>query len=408
MPWHPAATTNPLSSSSLKRLTGSGRKSKLKLLSPPRKVTPKSVSPKRSGSSAGSKKAPTSSQLKPSGPTQPATPTKFDSRAPPTPLKAASLNSLSSKSQNSSSPPKPKPALSNKTPVTSNTQPPLVGPPNPAQPENATRPVDKCTHPKNAVQEGPADSVDTSGNPNKANDVATTNKPSLSQVMEPEPNQNETLIEFEKRPEGSPAKSPPGQLTRNSSKSDIESLYASPSPERTVTELEPIELDSDPDFEMMEVMLLSHRGPSQSQQIKKELDAQSPAPPKTKGPLKRQRSRPSPNKSSQAPPQTPQTDSKPVKRPRVNGPNTSDLMLTGRRKHPEFWDLDGTVILQVDDVLFRVMRSTLSKASPWFQRLFSEELDHLEIMADCPVYIIEEDFNHLDFANLLRGLENGL
>jgi hypothetical protein len=108
--------------------------------------------------------------------------------------------------------------------------------------------------------------------------------------------------------------------------------------------------------------------------------------------------------------QTPQVNFKPVKRPQVNGPHSSDLavVLNDRTKHPEFWDLDGTVILQVDNVLFRVMRSTLTKASPWFQRLFSKEFDRLETMAGCPLYTIEEEFSHRDFANLLRGLENGM
>ena len=218
----------------------------------------------------------------------------------------------------------------------------------------------------------------------------------------PEPNQNRTSLCH--LPE-----SPPTQSTHTSPEPDIESLYASPS-SKTVTELVPIELDSDQDFEMTERMLSSHRGPlSQSQRIKTEPTAQSSLS-QAERPLKRRRSQSSPNKSSQAPTRSPQADSRSTKRPRVDGSHSpkSTVVLNDRRKHPEFWDLDGTVILQVDNVLFRVMRSTLSKASPWFQHLFSEDLDHLEIMAGCPVYIIEEDFNHLDFANLLRGLENGL
>ena len=175
--------------------------------------------------------------------------------------------------------------------------------------------------------------------------------------------------------------------------------------EQTVTERIPIEPDSDMGFEATEQTSLSHRGPSRS--IKK---VPAPVPSQIKRSLKRQRSHPSPNEFSQASSQTPQVDSKPPKRPRVAGPHPpgSTVVLNNRRKHPEFWDLDGTVVLQVDNVLFRVMRSTLSKASPWFRRLFSEELDYLEIMAGCPVYTIEEDLSDLDFANLLRGMENGL
>jgi hypothetical protein len=198
---------------------------------------------------------------------------------------------------------------------------------------------------------------------------------------------------------------PPAQ----SSKSDIESLYASPSP-KTTTEIEPIELDSDPDFETMEKMLLSHRGPHSSQAIKKESPSQPPPTFKTPRPLKRQRSHPSPLGSSQALTQGPQTDSKPAKRPRVKGSHSFDsaVVLNIRKKHPEFWDLDGTVVLQVDNVIFRVMRSTLSKSSTWFRELFGGDFENLEIMAGCPLYVIEEDLSHLDFANLLSGLENGL
>jgi len=238
----------------------------------------------------------------------------------------------------------------------------------------------------------------TKSTPPHVTDDVTAADPSPSPG--PEPSQNRT-----------PTKCPPIQSTRNSTEPNIESLYASPSPEKTVTELVPIDLDSDQDFEMTDRMLASHRGPlSQSQPIKTEPTAQSSVLSQAKGPLKRQRSHSSPNKSSQAPTRSPQANPRSTKRLRVNkshSPN-STTVLNDRRKHPEFWDLDGTVILQVDTILFRVMRSTLSKASPWFRHLFSEGLDHLEIMAGCPVYTIEEDFSHLDFANLLRGLENGL
>jgi hypothetical protein len=303
----------------------------------------------------------------------------------------------------------------NQGPSPPNTQPLPIDPPKPTKPEMlskaASQPAKKSTPPENTTQGGPTDLAGVASNLNP--DAAAAAKgPSLPQVMEPGPSQNEAPAESGDQPEGPRSLHPyPSSPTQNSHKSDIESLYASPSPGKVVTELEPIELDSDPDFEMMEQMLLSHRGPSsQSQSIKKESGAQSPVPSKAGRPLKRQRSHPSPERFSQAPTQIPQVNSKPVKRPRVNGPQSSNLVaaLNDRTKHPEFWDLDGTVVLQVDDILFRVMRSTLSKASPWFQRLFSEESDHLETMAGCPLYMIEEDFSHNDFANLLRGLENGM
>jgi len=401
------STTNPLMSLPLKKSTKLAGNSKLKMLSPPRPVVPILPTSKRSRSSS-SKQAPASSQPKTLTSLQSTVPSKIVLRSPLT--KMTPSNSAPSKVQNSSS----SPHQPIKTYTPSNTQRTPVDPPNPTQPEStvkvASQSTARKTPPEKDVKGGPPDSIDGNCHPNP-DTVASAKDPGPSRVTNQESDQNETPAESGNRPEVSPVRSPHGQSTQRSDRSDIESLYASPSPEKVVTGLEPIELDSDPDFEMMELMLLSHRGPSsQSQSIKKEPTAQSLPPSTTERPLKRQRSHSSHIKSSQAPTQTPQADSNQAKRPRVKGPHPSDsaVVLNDRRKHPEFWDLDGTVILQVDDVLFRVMRSTLSKASPWFQRLFSEELDHLEIMAGCPVYTIEEDFSHLDFANLLRGLENGL
>ena len=272
-----------------------------------------------------------------------------------------------------------------------------------------SQPEGKSSPPEKVIREQSTDLVDATGNPNPDGKAAAD--PTPFQVAGPERNQNGTPFESRDQPRRPLTENPSTQSTHSSPEPDIESLYASPSTGNTATELVPIELDSDPDFETMERRLSSHRGPlSQSQPIKKESIAESLVPSRARRSLKRQRSYPFPDSSFQATTQNPQVNSKPAKRPRVNGPHSSGstVVLNDRRKHPEFWDLDGTVILQVDGVLFRVMRSTLGKASPWFQRLFSEGLDHLEIMAGCPVYIIEEDFSHLDFANLLRGLENGL
>lgn len=273
--------------------------------------------------------------------------------------------------------------------------------------QNPTGPCGVTSSPGKVVQGGPPDPAGTKSDP-KHDDIVTAEAQSTAQVAEPQlaepqPDRNGTHTESGNLPEDPPEESQPAP----SYKSDIESLYASSSPEKTAMEIEPIELDSDPDFEKMEQMLFSHRGPlSQSQPVRKESTVQSPTPRS----LKRQRSHPSLSLCSQTATQEPRAGSKPAKRPRVKGshPSDSGVTLNDRKKHPDFWDLDGTVVLQVDDTLFRVMRSTLSKASPWFQRLFSEDLDHLEVMAGCPVYLIEEDLSHLDFANLLRGLENGL
>ena len=373
------ATDSPLPSSTRKS-SKSVNKLKSKLTSASPKVTADLATPLRSRSSTDGKHDTTPSQLKSSGITPvlatlmknlpPIKPTRFVSSSskarspcpsamPPTRLSLGSEGSLS---------------LS-RAKVHSTTQ--VV--------ENTSEKVFQ------GESSGPLDS-----------DATAARNPSPSPVVEPEPNGNEPPAEPGNPSEGSSASSP---LIRPY-KSDIESLYASPSPE-AIMGLEPIELESDPDFEMMEQLLLSHRGPHSSQSIKKEPSTQLPAPLKTPRPLKRERSHLSTNESFHASAQEPQAD---AKRPRVSKPRSSGpaVVSNERRKHPEFWDLDGTVVLQVDDVLFRVMRSTLGKASPWFQRLFRGDFEHLETMAGCPVFLIEEDLSHLDFANLMCGLENGL
>ena len=410
------STANPLSSLPLKNSAKSDSKAKLELPFSSRKVRPKAT-PRRSLGYLTSSQPKTSVSIQPAihakfglnplGPTVPCADSPQENPGVQTP------DSTAAKQEKCVGRPTALESLpSNETPVPSNTNPPPVDSPNPTQPKNtskaASQPVEKSTPQEEAIREGPTDLADAA-NPLHPDAVVAAQDP--SRVSEPVPDQSGAPVGSGNRPESSPAKSTPTQSTQNSFESNVESLYASPSPEKPTTDLMPIELDSDPDFEMMERMLFSHRGPSssQSQSIKKEPAAQSQALSKAKRLPKRRLSHPSPHESSQAPTQTPQGDSKPAKRLRVDGPRSPNLVASNdRRKHPEFWDLDGTVVLQVDDVLFRVMRSSLGKASPWFQRLFSEELDHLEIIAGCPVYIIEGDLNHLDFANLLRGLENGL
>lgn len=396
---------NPLTSPSLKKLTKSNSKSKLKLLDTPSEVKPKSATPKQSKSSSD-KQAPAATHSQPSVPTHISPPTKI---VPKPPLRMAS-------STNSSSSLPQKPTTPIESSVSSHTQPSPANPRDPSQSKNIIEAASqtaekKDTPPKKAGQKGQMESVDTGSDPNPDALVSAKN-PSPSRVTEPAPKPEEAATGSGNLPEGPPAENPPRESTQDSfNKSDIESLYASSSPEKVVTELEPIELDSDPDFDMMERMLFSHRGSaSQSQSIKKEPTTQPLVWSGTRRPLKRQRSHPSLAESPQVTPQASQADGKPAKRSRVSGPHSPDsvVVLNDRRKHPEFWDLDGTVVLQVDDVLFRVMRSTLGKASPWFQRLFGGGRDHLEIIAGCPVYTIEDDFSDLDFANLLRGLENGL
>ena len=246
------------SSPPLKKLTRSGSKSKLRFLP----LSPQSLGPRLPGFS-NNKQAPAPSQAQTLVPTQLATPTELDPRPP-----LVTTSSFYS-------------------PAPSRKQPSPIDPPYPSQPENpiktAPQTVEKNELPEKAAQSGPPDPDPDA--------VAADKGSSPSRVPEPELNQNETAVEPGNWPEGSPEKSPVHELP---DKSDIESLYASPSPEKTATELQPIELDSDPDFEMLERMLFSHRGPSsQPQPIKKDSTTQPPGLSKTERPLKRQRGHPS-------------------------------------------------------------------------------------------------------------------
>lgn len=344
------------------------------------KVAAQPATPLQPVSSADSKRAPTSSQPRTLGPTP--APSVLVKSVPPS--EATAEVPSSSKAQNTGPSPAPRTRLSSAKPQ---------GSPNPTKAHNTTPLVGGDASEK-VSQGGPPDQVDVNNKSNPG-EATTAKDPSPPRVVELGPNENGALTQSGDL--GLPARSSP-----RSCRSDIESLYAL-SPPNMAGEIEPIDLESDPDFEMMERMLLSHRGPQSSQPVKEEPPSQPLASFKNSRLLKRQRSHPSLPGSSQAPAQEPRAGSKPVKRPRVKGPSLND-----RKKHEDFWDLDGTVVLQVENVIFRVMRSTLSKASPWFRKMFNENFDQLEIMAGCPVYTVEEDLSHLDLANLLCGLENGL
>ncbi|KAL4246126.1 hypothetical protein ABKN59_008981 [Abortiporus biennis] len=80
---------------------------------------------------------------------------------------------------------------------------------------------------------------------------------------------------------------------------------------------------------------------------------------------------------------------------------------TRSRKH---WMKDGSVIIQVQNRLFRLYRSRLEQQSTFFEEFFhdiGEETDPQEEIDGCPVYKINY-VNAVDFENLLTAVESGL
>ena len=109
------------------------------------------------------------------------------------------------------------------------TKPSATSHPRTSVPTRLIRPVELAKSSPSLLT-GPSPSQG-SATPGKTS-VPSPKDPSPSQVAGPEPNRNKTTVESGSHPEDSPAKSPPGESTQNSfDKSDIESLYASPSPE---------------------------------------------------------------------------------------------------------------------------------------------------------------------------------
>jgi hypothetical protein len=53
--------------------------------------------------------------------------------------------------------------------------------------------------------------------------------------------------------------------------------------------------------------------------------------------------------------------------------------LGGRKQHSTFWFLDGSVIIEIEDVLFSFSRSRLPLASPFFEASFVEGEPSTEI-----------------------------
>jgi hypothetical protein len=102
---------------------------------------------------------------------------------------------------------------------------------------------------------------------------------------------------------------------------------------------------------------------------------------------------------------TPSKRSKTAEAPHSTPSNV--LALGNQMKHPEFWALDGSVVLQVKKVLFRTSRSMLARKSPYFAGLFKSHRDVEESIAGCPVFEVTE-VEVVDFERLMGAMENGM
>ncbi|KAI0943729.1 hypothetical protein AcW1_002820 [Taiwanofungus camphoratus] len=137
--------------------------------------------------------------------------------------------------------------------------------------------------------------------------------------------------------------------------------------------------------------------------------------------------------SSQSRSQPDEQASRPTKRPRLNVPSASAPATSTRKskraslrtsRHPTFWHLDGSVVLQVHKTLFKLHRSRLVQQSEYFAALFSgtrrgqatdeEDLEgetngivQGEIIDSCPVYKITT-VSVEDFVSLLTALDSGI
>lgn len=95
--------------------------------------------------------------------------------------------------------------------------------------------------------------------------------------------------------------------------------------------------------------------------------------------------------------------------------------LKRRTRHPKYWLLDGSVVVQIGDVMFRLHRSRLVQQSTYFAQLFSkglrhneddgdsdvEQTDTFDFVDECPVYQLRNVLIE-DFEELLVALDNAM
>ncbi|KAL7284891.1 hypothetical protein ACG7TL_002205 [Trametes sanguinea] len=137
---------------------------------------------------------------------------------------------------------------------------------------------------------------------------------------------------------------------------------------------------------------------------------------RSRGDRSSKRTRPSlpPPPATQPPPATPISTSKPSPQSstKKKGPHRNGTTL--RKRSANFWHLDGSVVIQVQNTLFRLHRSRLAQQSEFFAGLFrnsdgrdSPALVEEDTVDNCPVYVIS-GVSVLDFERLLTALDAGI
>ncbi|KIM42349.1 hypothetical protein M413DRAFT_444773 [Hebeloma cylindrosporum] len=82
---------------------------------------------------------------------------------------------------------------------------------------------------------------------------------------------------------------------------------------------------------------------------------------------------------------------------------TDDSTLRSLTRHPEFWFYDGSIVLSVQETLFRVHQTILSTHSDIFADLFTvPQPDGEYVIEGCHVVILHDDAK--DFEDLLRAV----
>ncbi|KAL1704689.1 hypothetical protein EV121DRAFT_280176 [Schizophyllum commune] len=101
---------------------------------------------------------------------------------------------------------------------------------------------------------------------------------------------------------------------------------------------------------------------------------------------------------------TPEPSARANKRQRTEDPPD----LSAAERHDKHWCRDGSVVLHVEDTLFRVHQSTLERVSEAFKDLFAVPQPEGETLVDgCPVVRLEGDSGY-DWASLLDAIYDSL
>ncbi|VDB84700.1 unnamed protein product [Peniophora sp. CBMAI 1063] len=86
----------------------------------------------------------------------------------------------------------------------------------------------------------------------------------------------------------------------------------------------------------------------------------------------------------------------------------------GPKRHPKYFYEDGSVVVQVEQTLFRLHKTLLSVQSTFFRELFADAQHHatefaIDNGASLPLYVLSVDGLHVaDFERLLEIMENPL